>query len=81
MEDPITALLSKMAGMSLNTQKDVKLKARDLLRQLSVSKLDQLIDIVTELQRDNAKSGFNPVYHKTCSNVLLMIIERKNEIT
>jgi hypothetical protein len=81
MDNSISELLSSMVNMSLNTDKEVKLKARDMIRQLPNRKLDKLIDIVSDLQRTNIKIGFNLIHHKTCNNILLMIMERKIELT
>ena len=80
MDDSITELLASMSNMSLNNNSiEVKLKARDILRKMSNTKLDQLIDIVSEIQKNNAKTDLKTLYHNTCNNVLFMIIEVKKE--
>lgn len=74
-------LINSISQLSIkNSPKEFKQSAKQLLNKLSTHKLNKLIDIVTELQRNNIKDGFDIGLHRCCNNILLMIIDRKREL-
>ena len=80
MED-LDILVNSLAELSIDSDRvndnNKKIRAIDIIQNMTDSKLDRLIDIVVEFQKNNAKNGFNPLYHKTCNNILVMVINTK----
>ena len=73
--DPIVDIINSITKLSI--VETPKLTTKQLVWQISYHKLDNLIDVITYLQRKNAKEELNLSHYNIYNKLMLLVMERK----